>query len=76
MQSTWRQGSGQEQQFYGAWTGGSSAASTFGPEGWVAVSARDAARRRAGRRFGSKPFQLPYFELDYLKFSKQNCTKA
>jgi hypothetical protein len=28
----------------------------------VAVSARDATRRRAVRRSGSKPFQVPYFE--------------
>jgi hypothetical protein len=37
----------QERWFYGAWTGGSSAASAFGPEWRVAVSARDAARRDA-----------------------------
>jgi hypothetical protein len=41
-----------------------------------AVSARDATRRRAVRRSGSKPFQVPYFELNFLKFSKQNCTKV
>jgi hypothetical protein len=44
----------------------------------VAVSARDAARRDATsvRRPGSKQFQAPYFELTFLKFSKQNCTKV
>jgi hypothetical protein len=47
MRSTWRQGRGQEWRFHGAWTGGSSAASVFGPEGEVAASARDAARRDA-----------------------------
>jgi hypothetical protein len=37
---------------------------------------RGATRRRAGQRSASKPFQVPYFELDFLNFSKQNCTKA
>jgi hypothetical protein len=49
---------GQERRFHGAWTGGSSAASAFGPEG-VGRSERarrGATRRRAGRRSGSKPF--------------------
>jgi hypothetical protein len=76
MRGTWRQGRGQEWRFHGAWTGGSATASAFGPGGKGVVSARDAARRRAVRRSGSKPFQLPYFELNFLKFSKQNCTKV
>jgi hypothetical protein len=45
----------------------------------VAVSARDAARRDAtscGATLQLKQFQVPYFELDFLKFSKQNCTKV
>jgi hypothetical protein len=33
VRGTWRQGSGKERRFHGAWTGGSSAASAFGPEG-------------------------------------------
>jgi hypothetical protein len=79
MRSTWRQGSGQERWFYGAWTGRSTAASAFGPEGWVTVSARDVARRDATlcrAALWLKPFQVPYFELDFLNFSKQNCTNA
>jgi hypothetical protein len=37
---------------------------------------RDATRRGAVRRSGSKPFQVPYFKLNFLKFSKQNCTRV
>jgi hypothetical protein len=43
------------------------------------VSARDVARRDATlcrAALWLKPFQVPYFELDFLNFSKQNCTKA
>jgi hypothetical protein len=33
-------------------------------------------RRRARGRSGSKQLQVPYFELNFLNFSKQNCTKG
>jgi hypothetical protein len=58
VRGTWRQGSRQERRFHGAWTGGSSAASAFGPEGVGRGerARRGATRRRAGRRSGSKPF--------------------
>jgi hypothetical protein len=45
-------------------------------QGVVAVSARNTTRRRAVRRSGSKPFQVPYFELKFLTPFKQNCTKV
>jgi hypothetical protein len=33
-------------------------------------------RRRARGRSGSKQLQVPYFELNFLNFSKYNCTKV
>jgi hypothetical protein len=33
-------------------------------------------RRRARGRSGSKQLQVPYFELNFLNFSKLNCTKV
>jgi hypothetical protein len=44
VRGTWRQGSGQERRFHDAWTGESSAASAFGPEG---VGRGERARRDA-----------------------------
>jgi hypothetical protein len=48
-------------------------------QGGGPVSVRDAARHDAtscGAALWLKQFQVPYFELNFLKFSKQNCTKV
>jgi hypothetical protein len=44
-----------------------------------AVSARDAARRdttSCSAALWLKTIPSPFFELNFLKFSKQNCTKV
>jgi hypothetical protein len=50
-----------------------------GPWGGRGERARRGAARRdvvRCRRSGSKLFQVPHFELNFLQISKQNCTKV
>jgi hypothetical protein len=78
--STWRTRRGSERRFDASGPtahrpAGSRLPQSSDPRG-VAVSARDAARRRGVRRSSSKPFQVPYFEMKFLTLFKQNCTKV
>jgi hypothetical protein len=40
------------------------------------AAGRGHTRRRARGRSGSKQLRVSYFELNFLNFSKQNCTKV